>query len=198
VNNNHTIISTLASIPVETKVQVLMNLELGVWKPDLIHQLFLPHEASAILSIPLNRHCPPDKIIWAHSSPGSFTTCSAYELLIACEGVGQAGSSNADPQNKFWKGVWSLQVPHKIKHFIWRACNDALPTMNNLFRRQVLSSDRCELCQLYPQDPLHALWSCKEVETAWNSLNCLQQPSHPQPPAPEFLRLTSLFFVGAG
>lgn len=37
VNNNHTIISTLASIPVETKVQVLTNLELGVWKPDLIH-----------------------------------------------------------------------------------------------------------------------------------------------------------------
>ena len=59
--------------------------------------------------------------------------------------------------------------------------NDALPTMSNLFRRQFSSSDRFELCQLYPQDPLHALWSCKEVETAWNSLNCLQQPSHPQP-----------------
>ena len=89
--------------------------------------------------------------------------------------------------------VWSLQVPHKIKHFIWRACNDALPTMSNLFRRQVSSSDRCELCQLYPQDPLHALWSCKEVETAWNSLNCLQQPSHPQPQPQNFCDLLACF-----
>lgn len=150
------------------------------------------------LGIPLSHRCPSNKIIWAHSSPGSFTTCSAYELLIAWEGVDQAGSSNADPQKKFWKGVWSFQVPHKIKHFIWRACNDALPTMSNLFRRQVSSSDRCELCQLYLEDPLHALWSCKEVEIAWNSLNCLQQPSHPQPQPQNFCDLLALFFAGAG
>lgn len=88
-------------------------------------------------------------------------------------------------------------MPHKIKHFIWRACNDALPTMSNLFRRQVSSSDRCELCQLYLEDPLHALWSCKEVEIAWNSLNCLQQPSHPQPQPQNFCDLLALFFAGA-
>ena len=101
----------------------------------------MPHEASAILGIPLSCRCPPDKITWAYSPLGLFTTSSAYKLLVSGDAVSQAGSSNVDTQKHFWKGVWRLRVPNKIKHFIWRGCNDALPTMSNLFRRQITSSD---------------------------------------------------------
>ena len=86
-----------------------------------------------------------------------------------------------DIQKHFWKGVWRLRVPNKIKHFIWRGCNDALPTMSNLFRQLITSSDKCELCQLCPEDPLHAIWSCKDVESTWSSVQCFHQSSAPQP-----------------
>ena len=141
----------------------------------------MPHEASAILGITLERHCPPDKIAWAHSPSGLFTVSSAYRLLISYDSIGQAGSSNVEPQKQFWKGVWRLRVPNKIEHFIWRACNDASPIMSNLFHWQITSSNKCELCQLCLEDPLHAFWSCKEVESAWSSFNYFHQSSSPQP-----------------
>ena len=62
----------LPSMVAETKVQALINPDLGVWKPDLIHQLFFPYEATIILGIPLSRRCPPDKISWAYSLSGLF------------------------------------------------------------------------------------------------------------------------------
>ena len=56
------IISPLPSVAVERKVQTLINPELGVWRADCVHRLFLPQEAAAILGIPLSRGSPLDKI----------------------------------------------------------------------------------------------------------------------------------------
>ena len=119
MNPSCSITSLLPSVLVKTKVQALINPDLGVWKPDLIHQLFLPHEDTTILGIPLSRRCLPDKIAWAYSPLGLFTTSSAYKLLVSCDVIGQAGSSNMETQKQFWKGVWRLHIPNKIKHFIW-------------------------------------------------------------------------------
>ena len=33
----------------------------------------------------------------------------------------------------------------------------------------------------HSKDPLHAFWSCKEVESAWSSFNCFHHSSSPQP-----------------
>ena len=53
--------------------------------------------------------------------------------------------------------------------------------MSNLFRRQITSSNKCELCQLYPKDSLHAIWSCREVKPTWSSFQCFHHTSYPQP-----------------
>ena len=159
------IISLLPSVAAETKVQTLINPKLGVWRADRVNQLFLPHEAATILGIPLSHRCPLDKIAWGCTPSGVFSTSSAYKLLVSGVEVSQAETSNRSALNQFWKVVWGLRVPNKFKHFIWRACNNALPTMSNLFQRKITPSDQCELCKLYPEDPLHAIWSCREVET---------------------------------
>ena len=159
------IISLLPSVAVETKVQTLINPKLGVWRADRVNQLFLPHETATILGIPLSHRCLLDKIAWGCTPSGVFSTSSAYKLLVSGVEVSQAETSNRSALNQFWKVVWGLRVPNKFKHFIWRACNNALPTMSNLFQRKITPSDQCELCKLYPEDPLHAIWSCREVET---------------------------------
>ena len=41
---------------------------------------------------------------------------------------------------------------NKVKHFIWRACNNSLPTMDNLFHRQIVASDHCNICKTHPED----------------------------------------------
>ena len=84
-----------------------------------------------------------------------------------------------------------LRTPNKVKHFIWRACNNSLPTLDNLFRRQIVSSDCCNICHAHPEDILHVVWGCIEVANMWKELSWahLSGPYHPG----EFTNLFSSF-----
>ena len=142
-------------LPVELpdpKVGCLINHELGIWKFDLVHQHFLPHEARLILSIPLSPKFPSDCVAWSLTPSGIFSTSSAYKLLAVTALASQAGSSSSEQLHLFWRRIWQLRVPNKIKHFNWRACNNALPTKCNLRRRQIISSDTCEMCHGAAED----------------------------------------------
>ena len=50
----------------------------------------------------------------------------------------RASSSNPTPQNRFWKQIWTLKVPPKLKHFAWRVAHDLLPTKEYLVKMKVL------------------------------------------------------------
>ena len=50
-----------------------------------------------------------------------------------------SGSYSNDSHNRrFWKYLWKIPIPHKIRHFAWRACRDILPTKANLVRRRAV------------------------------------------------------------
>ncbi|XP_075667600.1 uncharacterized protein LOC142637194 [Castanea sativa] len=86
-----------------------------------------------------------------------------------------------DSQKKFWRSLWQLRVPNKIKHFMWKACNDALPTKENLHRRHVMDSTTCDLCREHLEDTIHALWLCKDISCVWSSLEWFHQAILVQP-----------------
>ena len=113
--------------------------------------------------------------LWAHTPSGMFTASSAYKLLVSYESVSNAGTSNLDIQKKICKSIWQLRVPHKIKHFAWRTSNNALPTMVNLHRRQIVQNVSCNMCKDQPEDVLHAVWFCKENRGIWDSLDWFHQ-----------------------
>lgn len=60
-----------------------------------------------------------------------------------------------------------MQVPHKIRHFVWRACCDALPTKNNLLRQKIIPEEICEGCKEAPKIVGHVLWRCPKLREAW-------------------------------
>ena len=168
---NCSVISSLPSLDPDVKVSTLIDQDSVAWKTEAVQQLFLPHEAEIILGIPLSIRRPADCIIWAHTPSGMFTTCSAYKLLVSCDASSSAGGSNPEAQKKFWKGIWQLQVPNKITHFVWRICNNAMPTMVNLYQRQIVPSACCALCNALPDDSLHAVWSCEAISGVWSTLD---------------------------
>jgi len=98
VKSSSSIVSPLASVLAETKVHTLINPDLGVWKQDMVHQLFLPHEALMILGIPLSKRNLPDRIVWAQTPFGLFSTSCAYKLLMSSISAGLVDSSNLSPQ----------------------------------------------------------------------------------------------------
>ena len=80
------------------------------------------------------------------------------------------GSSSSNDNNLcyFWKKLWPLPVPYKVKHFLWCACRDILPTKANLLRRQVLSDDLCEECMLEAETLGHFFWSYLRAKQVWH------------------------------
>ena len=82
-------------------------------------------------------------MVWAGDKKGNFTVRSAYRLAHDIEAEG-SNSGCSDPS--MMQGVWSLNVPNKIKHFVWKACNGILPTQESLYRRKITESKICEAC----------------------------------------------------
>ena len=57
----------------------------------------------------------------------------------------------------FWKGIWKLKTPGKIKHFLWKSYTNSVPTRENLLKRTILHDPPCHLCAMEPENVLHAL-----------------------------------------
>ena len=75
-------------------------------------------EADYIKSIPLSAHIQFDLLIWPYTSDGCYSVQSAYCLLAVAQSQDLPSSSNADASKMLWKGVWSVEVPNKVRHFI--------------------------------------------------------------------------------
>ena len=125
-------------------------------------------EAECIKSIPLSIQPPEDRLIWAESANGLFSVRSAYKLAMKLSRPTNYGSSSDSQTKKFQKLLWQIPTPHKVQHFIWRACHDILPTRKNLVRRQVLQDDCCSECYEKPETSSHLFQSCpraREVQS---------------------------------
>ena len=48
---------------------------------------------------------------------------------------GQLDYENLKP---LWQAIWNLSVPSKVKHLVWRAAKNSLPTKMNLMRRKIM------------------------------------------------------------
>ncbi|XP_050252787.1 uncharacterized protein LOC126699161 [Quercus robur] len=63
--------------------------------------------------------------------------------------------------------------------------------MVNLHRRQIVPSVSCALCNVLPEDSLHAVWYCEAISGAWSTLDWFHQTAPPRPTS--FTELLSSF-----
>lgn len=95
-------------------VDVLMNEDRCSWDVDLVKHIFDERDARLILSKPLNG---TDIYSWflRHKRLGHYSVKSAYAAIKEARPV------NGTQDNLKWNRLWNMQVPLKVKHFIWRA-----------------------------------------------------------------------------
>ena len=79
-------------------------------------------------------------------------------------------SSDGSQERSFWKCIWQTNMPHKIRHFAWRACRDILLLKTNLVKRNVLQVDTCDGCNVEAENSIHFLWKCTRAKELWSSL----------------------------
>ena len=106
--------------------------------------------------------------MWAEIANGRFTVKSAYHLAVSISSSDSRGStSDCSQLRRFWRRLWGLAIPFKVKHFAWRVCRDALPTKVNLKRRKVMTEDSCEWCKVKLETVGHVLWGCPKAQEVW-------------------------------
>ena len=65
----------------------------------MINQLFIPADASAILSIFLSSRWQRDRLVWDYTPKGHFTLCSAYKVAVTMNSSPSPGESSNDLHN---------------------------------------------------------------------------------------------------
>lgn len=109
------------------KVQELMILGCREWDVELISDMFLEKNIKVILSIPLREDLSPDVWVWNHSKNCIYSIKSGYWVAV------QLSSIACNPGNSdSWRKLWKLQIPPKLKIFLWRAARSCLPNRANL------------------------------------------------------------------
>ena len=78
-------------------------------------------------------------------------------------------SSDGNQERSFWNRLWQINVPHKIRHFAWKACQDILPLKTNLVKRNVLQVATCDGCNVEEEDSIHFFWKCSRAKELWSS-----------------------------
>ncbi|GMY26919.1 putative ribonuclease h protein [Fagus crenata] len=177
------IFSSSAGLEVEDTVRVLDRVITSDMKCQLLapftaveiqqaafqmHPSKSPGPDVQIQQVPLANPTGNDSISWKATSTGVFTVKSAYQLAILTKNVSVSGSSSTMKQyHKFWKVLWKIKVPNKIKIHLWRACMNALPTGLALHRRRVINDPLCPVCGVEVETPTHALWTCSYAGSVW-------------------------------
>lgn len=169
------IVSPRHYFPEDATVSCLINKDLHEWKAQLVEHIFLPHEATSILGIPLSSHACVDTVIWPHTTNGRYSVRSAYRFLMERANRDRPSHSSMENESIMWKNIWSLKAIPRIKSFLWRACLEALPTKANLFKRHLASSPLCEECHRDPEDIMHVIWYCKITNEVWRDSSFWQE-----------------------
>ena len=93
----------------DDRVSSLLDVASRCWDVTKVRAMFLPHEAVAILSIPISFSLPEDSMCWAWSSNGKFSVKSAYLVAQKClkEGRGRTDGGSSS-NNSSMKAIWKL------------------------------------------------------------------------------------------
>ncbi|KAK7850299.1 hypothetical protein CFP56_001159 [Quercus suber] len=62
-----------------------------------------------------------------------------------------------------------MNVPKKVKHFVWKVCKNILATKENLWRRNITKDNTCEVCKKQVESIGHLFWFYDHVKEVWYS-----------------------------
>jgi hypothetical protein len=78
------------------------------------------------------------------------------ELSLANKGE----CSTERRKERMWQVIWKLNCPRVVHIFLWKACNNILPTKENLSKRAMTLDDKCLISKSETKTVGHSLWSC--------------------------------------
>lgn len=102
-----------------------------------------------------------DCLSWGQTPSGQFTVKYVYKLLTRDEYPGPNMES-------FFRKMWSVAVPERVKVFLWLVGNQAIMTNAERHRRHLSGTDLCQVCRGGIETILHVLRDCPAMTGIWN------------------------------
>lgn len=114
-------------------VEDLVDSEVRLWKDGLVHHVFNHRDTEIILNILLLSFILDDVFVWQYTKSVYFSIKSAYHLGMDCVLTKDVGRTNSkDGAGIVWKILRNLEIPPKVRVFLYRLCTLSLPTRVNL------------------------------------------------------------------
>uniref|UniRef100_A0A803PD31 Uncharacterized protein n=1 Tax=Cannabis sativa TaxID=3483 RepID=A0A803PD31_CANSA len=139
----------------------------GFWNRDKLYHYFDDFSASSILKVPIGGLQRDDTLVWNHEASGIFSVKSAYHLANSASLP--PSSSNPSFFTAWWKTLWNLNLPPKVKNFSWRVYHHILPVAINLFLRKTIPHPCCSICRNPTETVTHALLDCPRAAKIWKA-----------------------------
>ncbi|PNX97917.1 ribonuclease H [Trifolium pratense] len=133
----------------------------GYWNWNMLQDWMpanLRYKLAAIL--PPNAENGKDELAGMGGNCVSFSVSSMYQKLR---------DFNMDEEDPIWRNIWKLQVPERVRSFVWRVKWERLLT-NSLKHRMGLTSAVCCFCGMADETILHALRDCSIVQQFWQQI----------------------------
>ncbi|KAA3458589.1 reverse transcriptase [Gossypium australe] len=113
------------------------------WNRELILNTFPAAVADLILRIPLATEPHEDLLAWSGEPSGDFSVRSSYKLLQSLDPTSYALQNN---YRDFYRKLWQIDLPTKIKIFIWKSTWNYLATKVNMVIRRLAANSLCPRC----------------------------------------------------
>ncbi|KAK3194099.1 hypothetical protein Dsin_025409 [Dipteronia sinensis] len=155
---------------IDIRVADLMNRPRTGWDMEKLNRILLPTDKEVILSILVSWSGGQDSLRWHYEKKRVFTVKSGY--CLALNDPIQGSVSNLSKSHHWWNLLWSLVLPPKVKIFIWRACLNAVPSLENLYHRKIVAAPSCTRCASHVESTSHALFGCKAARRVWAASHC--------------------------
>ena len=129
------------------------------WNWNLIDNYLPPQVRTQIAPIFLRQDEEDSNgLCWDSTTNGEFITKSAYELV--------EGETNTVAEWS-WMTPWKIQVPQRIRLFIWIILYGQDMTNVERTRRGMATYPYCSYCQGSPEDLDHVLRTCPQARKIW-------------------------------
>ena len=106
------------TLALEIIVDTISNPYTSWWNTHLIDLCFYPPEAQYIKSLPLCSTPQPNILIWPKEKSGHYSMKLGYKALTELSLSDLVRTEQLEAQKTFWRSIWKLKVPGKIKHFV--------------------------------------------------------------------------------
>uniref|UniRef100_A0A803P8Y0 Reverse transcriptase domain-containing protein n=1 Tax=Cannabis sativa TaxID=3483 RepID=A0A803P8Y0_CANSA len=161
----HNRVTPIGPIPDRVSSFISPNM---TWDLPSLQSCFPSYIVQEILSIPLPLSPMNDNLIWKLTKSGTYSVKSGYHLSFSSTSPPDIPSPSSP--SPWWKNLWLLHVPPKVKHFVYRASTNTLPTKKNLALRTILPNSLCDRCGHQEETVSHALFFCRNVRSVWKGI----------------------------